>query len=205
MATKKYVSLSKLSTFLDNLKDTFSTITHTHKLSDITDYTVDTELSSTSTNPVQNKTLDAEFEAISGAMNALEAAIDNKSDVTHNHDTVYYTQTQIDLKLSNKSDTSHTHNDIYYTETEIDNKLANKSDISHTHTKADVGLSNVENKSSATIRGELTKENVTDALGYIPPTTDTTYSAITDDEIDEICSVTIAMYLESISSEGVSF
>ncbi len=38
----------------------------------------------------------------------------------------------------------------------------------HTHTKAQVGLGNVDNKSSATIRGELTKANVTDALGYTP-------------------------------------
>lgn len=34
--------------------------------------------------------------------------------------------------------------------------------------KSDVGLSNVENKSSATIRGELTSTNVTTALGYTP-------------------------------------
>ena len=34
--------------------------------------------------------------------------------------------------------------------------------------KGDVGLSNVENKSSATIRGELTSTNVTTALGYTP-------------------------------------
>ena len=46
----------------------------------------------------------------------------------------------------------------------------------HGTTKADLGLGNVENKSSATIRGELTKANVTTALGYTPPTTNTTYS-----------------------------
>jgi hypothetical protein len=46
-------------------------------------------------------------------------------------------------------------------------------------TKSDVGLGNVENKSSATIRGELTKANVTTALGYTPPTKDTTYSGAT--------------------------
>jgi len=34
--------------------------------------------------------------------------------------------------------------------------------------KADVGLGNVENKSSATIRGELTSSNVTTALGFTP-------------------------------------
>lgn len=46
----------------------------------------------------------------------------------------------------------------------------------HNHTKVDVGLGNVENKSSATIRSELTKENVTTALGYTPPTQDTKYT-----------------------------
>lgn len=43
----------------------------------------------------------------------------------------------------------------------------------HKTTKADLGLGSVENKSSATIRGELTSANVTTALGYTPPKTDT--------------------------------
>ena len=38
----------------------------------------------------------------------------------------------------------------------------------HGTTKDDLGLSEVENKSSETIRSELTKENVTNALGYTP-------------------------------------
>lgn len=37
-----------------------------------------------------------------------------------------------------------------------------------TVTKSDLGLGNVENKSSATIRSELTSSNVTTALGYTP-------------------------------------
>lgn len=40
-------------------------------------------------------------------------------------------------------------------------------------TKDDIGLSNVENKSSETIREELTRENVINALGFTPPTTNT--------------------------------
>lgn len=40
----------------------------------------------------------------------------------------------------------------------------------HDITKGQLGLGNVENKSSATIRGELTKSNVTNALGYTPYT-----------------------------------
>jgi hypothetical protein len=48
--------------------------------------------------------------------------------------------------------------------------------------RAALGLGNVENKSSASIRGELTKANVTSALGYTPPSSDknTTYSLSQD-------------------------
>lgn len=49
----------------------------------------------------------------------------------------------------------------------------------HNVTKTDLGLADVENKSSATIRGELTKANVTAALGYTPPEQDTTYDDAT--------------------------
>lgn len=38
----------------------------------------------------------------------------------------------------------------------------------HGTTKADIGLGNVENKSSETIRSEITSANVTNALGYVP-------------------------------------
>lgn len=38
----------------------------------------------------------------------------------------------------------------------------------HNVTKAEVGLGNVENKSSETIRSEITSKNVTDALGFTP-------------------------------------
>jgi hypothetical protein len=91
MSKKKYASLSTLQLFLDNLKDTFSALSHKHTIADITDYVVDTELSTTSINPVQNKVIDAEFDAIATAMNALDSAIDN-----HNHDDRYYTENEID-------------------------------------------------------------------------------------------------------------
>jgi hypothetical protein len=61
---------------------------------------VDTELSSTSTNPVQNKVINEEFNAVSDGMGALELAIDGKADAEHNHDDVYYTEAEIDTKLS---------------------------------------------------------------------------------------------------------
>ena len=76
-------------------------------------------------------------------------------------------------------------------DTKISTAIANKADettlTAHTEntenphgvTKDQIGLSNVENKSSATIRGELTKANVTTALGYTPPQQDTTYGVAT--------------------------
>ena len=75
--SKKYVGLDTLRVFLSNLNSKFATLSHKHTISDITDYKVDTELSSTSTNPVQNKVINDEFDAIAGAMNVLEQAIDN--------------------------------------------------------------------------------------------------------------------------------
>lgn len=53
----------------------------------------------------------------------------------------------------------------------LEQSLSNHlSDITNPHkvTKEQVGLENVENKNSETIRGELTKENVVDALGFEP-------------------------------------
>lgn len=106
---KKYISLNRLSDFLDNLKETFALLSHKHTVSDLTDYKVDTSLSSTSTNPVQNKVLDEEFNAVSDAIGALELAVDSKSDSAHNHDDRYYTETEIDQKISEKANLTHIH------------------------------------------------------------------------------------------------
>lgn len=77
MSTKKYVSISKLSLFLNNLRNTFAALSHSHTISDISDFAVDDTLSSTSTNPVQNKILNAEFDAIAESFTVLEASIDD--------------------------------------------------------------------------------------------------------------------------------
>lgn len=74
---KKYGGINAFQWFLSNLKIIFSEKGHTH--------TIDSALSSTSTNPVQNKVIDAEFDAVSTAMGILEAEIDKKSDTNHKH------------------------------------------------------------------------------------------------------------------------
>ena len=52
-------------------------------------------------------------------------------------------------------------------EKKIDDHANNLSNP-HEVTKEQIGLANVENKSSTQIRSEITKKNVTDALGYTP-------------------------------------
>lgn len=95
---------------------------------------VDSALSTTSTNPVQNKVIDAAISNLNALVGEnsvatqISNAIANKSDSDHTHDDRYYTETEINTKLSGKSDTDHTHDDRYYTETEMDTKLSNKVD-----------------------------------------------------------------------------
>ena len=54
---KKYLSESGLQRLVEIIKAGFARLTHTHELSDITDYEVDAELSQNSENPVQNKVI----------------------------------------------------------------------------------------------------------------------------------------------------
>lgn len=143
MAQKKYVSLSKLSTFLDNLKSTFSTLSHKHTISDITDYQVDTALSSTSTNPVQNKVIDAEFDAMSDAMGALELAIDSKANSSHSHDDRYYTEIEVDALLESKSNTSHKHDSDYDAKGSASDALASAKSYTDTKTSGLASTSSV--------------------------------------------------------------
>lgn len=76
---KKFADLGTLQAFLDGCKTLFASIVHKHVLSDISDYTVDSELSSTSTNPVQNS-------VVNEAIYVLDQTINGKADSSHNHD-----------------------------------------------------------------------------------------------------------------------
>ena len=55
-------------------------------------------------------------------------------------------------------------------------------------TKAGIGLGNVENKSSATIRGELTSSNVTDALGFTPEALSNSALLTSEDDLNDYIS-----------------
>ena len=46
--------------------------------------------------------------------------LNDKANVEHGHDDVYYTEAEIDAKLGTKAEKAHGHNDIYYTKVEFD-------------------------------------------------------------------------------------
>lgn len=97
--------------------------------------------------------------------------------------------------VSSHNTSASAHEDI---RTEIEDHIENVSNP-HSVTKSQIGLGNVENKSSATIRSELTKSNVTTALGYTPPTTNTTYGVATQSD-SGLMSATDKAKLDNIAS-----
>lgn len=83
---------------------------------------VDSSLSSSSTNPVQNK--------------VVNSALSGKANSSHSHSISNITNLQ--SALDSKSETGHTHDDRYYTETEMNTKLTGKANRSHTHTASQI-------------------------------------------------------------------
>lgn len=96
-----------------------------------------------------------------------QVGLGNVPNVATNDQTPTYSDTTTLVTLSSGEKISIAFAKIKLAITTLINHLANKSNP-HGVTKSQVGLGNVDNKSSATIRGELTKGNVTTALGYTP-------------------------------------
>lgn len=96
-----------------------------------------------------------------------QVGLGNVPNVATNDQTPTYSDATTLVTLSSGEKISIAFAKIKLAITTLINHLANKSNP-HGVTKSQVGLGNAENKSSATIRGELTKGNVTTALGYTP-------------------------------------
>lgn len=80
--------------------------------------TVDSSLSSTSANPVQNK--------------VITNALNGKANSTHTHDDRYYTETEMNTKLNGKANSSHSHsiNDVTGLSKSLDGKMGNNYKVS---------------------------------------------------------------------------
>ena len=96
-----------------------------------------------------------------------DVGLGNVPNVETNKQTPTYSDTTSFSTLSSGETISVAFAKIKLAITNLINHIGNKSNP-HGVTKAQLGLGNVENKSSATIRGEITKSNVTTALGYTP-------------------------------------
>lgn len=88
MDEKKYLNPDGLIRLTANIFNTFAQKFHNHTISDISDYVVDKELSSTSTNPVENSIIKAKFDSVDSDLknlvekaNELDEIKANKSDL----------------------------------------------------------------------------------------------------------------------------
>lgn len=72
----KYVGEYIISYVIGKCKETFALKTHKHTVSELTDYNVDSQLSSTSDNPISNKTVNENFETISSTLSGLQNKLD---------------------------------------------------------------------------------------------------------------------------------
>lgn len=70
---------------------------------------------------------------------SLLGKVNGKSNEGHNHDDIYFTETEITNKLAGKSDTGHKHDDDYaaknsvYIKTDVDTMLGTKAPLTHDH------------------------------------------------------------------------
>lgn len=96
-----------------------------------------------------------------------QVGLGNVPNVATNDQTPTYSDTTTLVTLSSGEKISIAFAKIKLAITTLINHLANKSNP-HGVTKSQVGLGNVENKSSETIRSEITDANVATALGFTP-------------------------------------
>lgn len=101
------ISLSKANV-TSALGFTPATEAHTHSQYLTSHNPVDSALSSTSTNAIQNK--------------VVNAALSGKAASSHTHDDRYYTESEIDSKLSGKANSSHTHSQYLTSHQDISGK-----------------------------------------------------------------------------------
>ena len=125
-------------TYTDGTTSTF-TVTNGSDAS----VTIDSALSSSSTNPVQNK--------------IIKSALDNKVDSSHTHDDRYYTESEVDTLLDDKLDVSDAFSGSY-------NDLTNKPSIPSSSSDLSDG-SNIVKKSSTT--GLLKNDGSVDTNTYL--------------------------------------
>ena len=130
----KTATVGLVDTYTITFSDGSTTTFQVRNGEDGSSQTIDSSLSTTSVNAVQNKVITGALNGKAssshshsiGDVSSLQSSLDGKSDTGHTH------------TKSNITDFAHTHDDRYYTETETDNLLSGKASSSHTHTKSEI-------------------------------------------------------------------
>ena len=84
----------------------------------------------------------------------VDDQISNINLSSHNHDERYYKKSEMDTALAGKASTSHTHDNRYYTENEVDSLLAGKANSSHNHDSRYYTKSEIDSQLN-TIRSQI--------------------------------------------------
>lgn len=179
LATEKYVD-DKVAGIIDSSPETLNTLNElAQALGDDPNFAATV---SENIGKKVDKTTTVNGQALSGnvTLDKDDIGLGNVPNVATNDQTPTFTEATSLTNIASGEKVSTLFGKIKKAITDLIAHIANKSNP-HGVTKSQIGLGNVENKSSATIRSELTKGNVTDALGYTPPTQDTTYSFASGD------------------------
>lgn len=179
LATEKYVD-DKVAGIIDSSPETLNTLNElAQALGDDPNFAATV---SENIGKKVDKTTTVNGQALSGnvTLDKDDIGLGNVPNVATNDQTPTFTEATSLANIASGEKVSTLFGKIKKAITDLIAHIANKSNP-HGVTKSQIGLGNVENKSSATIRSELTNGNVTDALGYTPPTQNTTYSFASGD------------------------
>lgn len=106
------------------------------------------------------------------ALNEVSNAVSNKANVSHSHDDVYYTETEVDTKLANKADssdlTSHTGNTtIHVTSTDKNNWNIAKTHADTAHAPANAEANQNAFSNVAVGNTTISADTKTDTLTFV--------------------------------------
>ena len=187
LIVSQVISSSVINTSGSNIFGDESTDTQTLNgsviLGNITSATETDALFINGSNTIKKRTLQANAFTSTTIPVIASTSVTDLNDVTSAGSGIIITAAERTAIGTNTTDISTNTSDISTNTTNISGKLtksSNLSDLTNTTTaKTNLGLGNVDNKSSSTIRGEITSTNVTTALGFTPTANTGTITSVT--------------------------
>lgn len=180
-----YLDKTGVIRLINNVKNMFASVSHTHKKSDIDDLIIDSEFSSTSTNPIQNKVVSTGFGYVSNAITSLNSDVANKSDKGHGHAISDVTDLQDKLDetvpITRKINEKNLDNDITLTASDVGADPAGS---------ANTALSEAKKYADELLSGSADASHNHNDLYYTKEEIDN-MELVTTDDIDLICGTVI--------------